>query len=157
MSRLVLRGSLLVLTAVSLPAFGMTNPLDEGLRKCARETDQSQRLACYDALAGTLPKVEADRVGMTADIAQKREQKREPVEKRAAPPETLTAKIRSVRENSHGQLIFSLDNDQVWIQDQPSSNIRFSAGDEIRIEHGALTSLWLVADHGRKTRVRRLS
>jgi hypothetical protein len=145
---------LLCLAAAVQPAFAVPDRLSDGMRKCGSETDATRRLACYDALNNTLPKIEADRMGLTAEIAQKRE----PPEKRATltPPETLKAKIRAVQENSRGQLIFSLDNDQTWMQDQPSP-FRFKAGEDVRIEHGALTSLWLVADHGRKTRVRRIS
>jgi hypothetical protein len=117
------------------------------------EKDQTQRLACFDALGNTLPKIEADKFGLTAEIAEKR---KEP-EKRWVKEETLSGKIRAVREAPRGQLIFTLDNDQVWIQDQPSPNIRFVVGDAVKIEHGAMSSLWLVADHGRKTRVKRLS
>jgi hypothetical protein len=153
MIKSLLRMGLLSLVAACMAAGAGTDTLGDGMRKCARETDQTQRLACFDALANTLPKIEADKFGMTANI----EQKREPPEKRWVKPEALTAKIRSLKESARGTLIFSLDNDQVWIQDQPSSNIRFSVGEQVRIEHGALTSLWLVADHGRKTRVKRLS
>jgi hypothetical protein len=170
---------LLVLAQLCVPAFAVTDALDAGLRKCASMTDQTARLACFDALAASLPKVEADRIGMTAAIDQKR--KAEAANRAppgnppgrvdtaspgnavsaapiAPPPagDALTAKIVSVAENARGLMIFSLDNDQVWIQDQPSINIKFSAGDSVRIKRGALSALWLEADHGRKTRVKRL-
>jgi hypothetical protein len=196
---------MLALAVVSLPALAVTESLDSGVRRCASEPDRTKRLACFDSLAAALPKYEADRMGMTAEIAQKRESRTAhrtgdansspgagtgssagspsapaagspsaptadapgtataSASSSASPPvapktgNTVTAKIRSVRENAQGLLVFSLDNDQVWIQDQPSFNIRYSAGEQVRIEHGALTSLWLVADHGRKTRVRRVS
>jgi hypothetical protein len=164
---------LLALAGLCVPAFAVTDPLDGGVRKCASVTDQTQRLACFDALAASLPKVEADRIGMTAAIDQKRKAAAaspvagvntappgNPVTaaNTAPPPDggTLTAKIVSVTENARGVLIFLLDNNQVWIQDQPSFSIRFDAGETVRIEHGALTALWLAADHGRKTRVKRL-
>jgi len=145
--------ALLVLSPVCLPVLGATDSLADGMRRCATQTDQTLRLACFDALASSLPKLEADKFGMNAEIAQKRE----PPEKRWVKDDMLTGKIRALREAPHGQLIFTLDNDQVWIQDEPSPNLRFSVGDAIHIEHGALSSLWLVADHGRKTRVKRLS
>jgi hypothetical protein len=145
--------AVLVLSPVCLPVWAATDTLADGMRHCASEKDQTQRLACFDTLASKLPRIEADKFGMTAEI----EQKREPPEKRWVKDETLTGKIRGMREAAHGQLVFTLDNDQVWIQDQPSPNIRFSVGDAVRIEHGAMSSLWLVADHGRKTRVKRLS
>jgi hypothetical protein len=183
--------TLVALVGLCVPAFAVTDPLDVGLRKCGQVSDQTQRLACFDALTASLPKVEADRIGMTAAIDQKRKAaaatpatpgspvtgvdtappgnattaaNRAPsgnpvtAANTVAPPDarTLTAKIVSVTENARGLLIFSLDNNQVWIQDQPSTNIRFDTGETVRIEHGALTALWLAADHGRKTRVKRL-
>jgi hypothetical protein len=145
--------TLLVLAPVSLPVAAAPDALADGMRRCAAETNQTQRLACFDTLASSLPKIEADKFGMTADIAQKR---KEP-EKRWVQDDTLTGNIRSMRESAHGELIFTLDNDQVWVQAEPSPRIRFSVGEAVRIEHGSMSSLWLVADHGRKTKVKRLS
>ncbi len=143
----------LLLAPLSLPVQAAPEALADGMRHCAAETNQTQRLACFDTLASSLPKIEADKFGMTADIAQKR---KEP-EKRWVQDETLTGNIRSLREAAHGELIFTLDNDQVWIQAEPSPHIRFSVGEAVHIEHGAMSSLWLVADHGRKTKVKRIS
>ena len=145
--------TLLVLAAACFPAVAAPEALADGIRHCAADADQTQRLACFDALARSLPEIEADKFGMTADIAQKR---KEP-EKRWVKDETLTGNIRSLREAAHGELIFTLDNDQVWIQSEASPHIRFSVGEAVRIEHGAMSSLWLVADHGRKTKVKRIS
>src|SRR5262249_42423212 len=128
--------------------------LTESLRRCGRESEAAKRLQCFDALVSTLPKLEADKFGMTADIAQKRA----PAETyRPARNDVLTGKILALRQAPHGELIFTLDNDQVWMQAEPSASVRFSVGEAVRIEHGAMSSLWLAADHGRKTRVRRIS
>ena len=61
------------------------------------------------------------------------------------------------REAAGGQLVFTLDNQQVWIQTEVKSRIQFAVGDVVHIEHGAMGSLWLAADKGRKTRVKRIS
>jgi hypothetical protein len=144
---------LLTLAPACLPLAAAPEPLVEAVRRCAAQADQTQRLACFDAVANTLPKIQADKFGMTAEIAEKR---KEP-EKRWVNDETLAGKIRALREAARGELIFTLDNDQVWIQAEPSPNLRFSVGEAVHIEHGAMSSLWLVADHGRKTKVKRLS
>ena len=153
MSWSLCRKVLFVLAPVCLPAFGVTEALSDGLRRCARESEQTQRLACFDALASSLPKIEADQFGMTADIAHKRAPTADYDNKK----EVLTGTIRALRQGPRGELIFTLDNNQVWRQDQPSPNISFSVGEAVRIEHGAMSSLWLAADHGRKTKVRRVS
>jgi len=63
-----------LLACMGAPALAaLPDPLAEGLRHCASESDQAKRLACFDALAAGLPKVEADQFGLTADIARKRQ------------------------------------------------------------------------------------
>jgi hypothetical protein len=144
----------MVLACVCLPAYALPNPLAEGLRRCASETDQAKRLACFDALTAALPKVEADQFGLTADIAKKRD----PVAERpAAVEETLTGTIKAIREAPRGELVFVLDNQQVWIQAEVNSHIQFAVGETVHIEHGAMGALWLTADKARKTKVKRIA
>jgi hypothetical protein len=126
--------------------------LDDALRRCARESDLAQRLACFDAIVSTLPQVKADRFGMTADI----ERKRDPEAVQQAKDEKLSGKISGVQRAPRGQLIFTLDNGQVWIEAETSSNVQFAVSEDVRIEHGLMSSLWLVADKHRKVRVTRL-
>ena len=146
--------TVMVLACVCLPAYALPNPLAEGLRHCASETDQAKRLSCFDSLAAALPKVEADQFGLTADIAHKRD----PVVER--PPvveETLTGTIKAMHTAPRGELVFVLDNQQVWIQAEVNSRIQFAVGETVHIEHGAMGSLWLAADKARKTKVKRIA
>jgi hypothetical protein len=135
------------------PAFPATEALSDGVRRCARESDQAQRLACFDTLSSTLPKIEADQFGMTADIAQKRDPARK---YRATQNDALPGKIVTLRQAARGEYVFTLDNEQVWIEAEPTPNIHFAVGDAVRIEHGAMSSIWLAADKGRKTRIKRI-
>lgn len=143
----------LPLCIACLPANALPNPLIDGLRRCAAETVEAQRLACFDALAATLPKVEADQFGLTAEIAHKRD----PAAAKLATDQVLPGRIAALRQGPGGELIFTLDNQQVWIQSQIDDRFRFAVGDVVRIEHGAMGALWLAADKGRKTKVRRIS
>jgi hypothetical protein len=145
--------ALCLLAFVSAPAGALTDPLASGLRRCAAETDQVKRLACFDALASTLPKVEADQFGLTADIARKRD----PAGERQADDAVLPSKILALRQGRRGEWIFTLDNQQIWDQTEAEPNKRFEIGEAVHIEHGAMGSLWLAADKGRKTRVKRIS
>ena len=126
--------------------------VDDGLRRCAKEHEQTQRLACFDALASSLPQIQADRIGLTADIKRQRD----PVAVQEAKHETLSGKIVGLRQAPRGEYIFTLDDQQVWIQAEAKPNIVFAVGEAVRIEHGAMSSLWLVADKNRKVRVKRL-
>jgi len=152
MSRSAYRSLVLFLAAACLPALAGTENLDETLRRCAKESNPAQRLACFDAIVSTLPQVEADRFGMTADI----ERKREPAAVQQAKAQVLTGRISALRQAPHGERIFTLDNRQVWIEAEARPNIQFAAGEEVHIEHGAMSSLWLVADKHREIRVTRL-
>jgi hypothetical protein len=147
-------GIVMVLACVCWPAQALPNPLADGLRHCASEMEQAKRLACFDSLAAALPKVEADQFGLTADIAHKRDPV---VTERPAAEATLTGTIKAVRTAPHGELVFVLDNQQVWIQAEVNSRIQFAVGETVRIEHGAMGSLWLAADKARKTRVKRIA
>jgi hypothetical protein len=141
-----------LLFAVAYPAGAGTDPLAERLRDCARQGDEAQRLACFDALVKALPKVEADQFGMTADIARKRE----PPGAERSQSEALPAKIVALGQTANGRLIFTLDSQQVWVQSEPQPSLHFEVGEAIRIEHGAMSSLWLAAEKHRKTRVKRV-
>ena len=149
----VSRSLTLFLAASCLPALAVAENLDDALRRCASESSPAQRLACFDAIVSTLPQIEADRFGMTADI----ERKRDPVVVQHAKDEVLSGRISGLRRAPAGEWIFTLDNRQVWVQAEASPNVQFTVGEDVHIEHGAMSSLWLVADKHRKVRVKRLS
>jgi len=148
----VCRSLTLFLAASCLPALAVAEKLDDALRRCASESTPAQRLACFDAIVSTLPQIEADRFGMTADI----ERKRDPVVVQHAKDEVLSGRISGLRRAPAGEWIFTLDNRQVWVQAEASPNVQFAVGEDVHIEHGAMSSLWLVADKHRKVRVTRL-
>lgn len=152
MSGSLARRALLSLAAGCLPALASAEVLDDALRRCAKEHDQTQRLACFDALAASLPKIEADRFGMTADIKRQRD----PVAVEQAKHEVLSGKIVGLRQAPRGEWIFTLDNQQVWLQAEPNASIQFAVGEAVHIEHGAMSSLWLVGDKHRMVRVKRM-
>ncbi len=152
MRRLGRRSLMLAVALASAPVFAAIEPIADGLRRCSLQTDEQKRLACFDALASALPKIQSDQFGMTADI----ERKRDPVAVSKSENESLSAKIAALIEAPRGGYIFTLDNGQIWIQAELRSNIRFEVGDAVQIEHGAMSSLWLAADHHRKTRVKRI-
>jgi hypothetical protein len=143
---------MLMLSLASPNVFAAIEPLADGVRRCSLETDEGKRLACFDALASALPKIQSDQFGMTVDIARKRD----PIAVTRSENESLSGKIAALQEAPRGEYIFTLDNGQIWIQAELRSNIRFEVGDAVQIEHGAMSSLWLAADHHRKTRVKRI-
>jgi hypothetical protein len=149
--------ALLLLLAVSvLPlAAAGAEPLSDGLQRCARETDEHLRLKCFDELAASLPQRKRDEFGMTAAIAERKD----PSAPKAPliDPELLDAKIAGLRQGPHGEYTFTLDNGQVWVEQEFRPGERFSVGEAVQIKHGFLGSLWLSASDHRMTRVKRIS
>jgi hypothetical protein len=152
MSRGKDQGLPLLIAASCLPALVSADNLEDALRRCAKSSDQAQRLACFDTIVSKLPQAEADRFGMTVDILRKRDPQAEQQAKGAV----LDGKIAGLRQAPRGEWIFTLDNRQVWIEAEPRPNIEFAVGESVHIEHGTMSSLWLVADQHRKVRVKRL-
>jgi hypothetical protein len=141
------------LTALTALAAGAgSEDLDAALRQCAGEIDATQRLACFDAIVVRLPQVQADRVGLTEKIKQRRD----PELAKAAKGPLLTAKISSVSGAAYGKRVFTLDNGQRWIEADLRPNTEFAAGDQVSVQTGAMESLWLVASRHRELRVTRL-
>ena len=147
---------LLVLLALwVLPLHAGGEPLSDGLQRCARETDEHLRLKCFDELAGSLPQLKRDEFGMTAAVAQRHD----PTAPKAPliDPQVLDAKIAGLRQGSHGEYTFTLDNGQVWLEQEVRAGERVSVGEAVQIKHGAMSSLWLSASNHRMTRVNRIS
>lgn len=146
------RPIMLAFALASTAVLAASEPLADGLRRCSLETGEAKRLACFDALASALPKIQSDQFGMTADIARKRD----PEAVSRNENTSLSGTIAALIEAPRGEYIFTLDNGQMWIQAEQRSNIHFQVGEAVQIEHGAMGSLWLAADHHRKTRVKRI-
>ena len=149
------RGSLVLLAVWVLPLVASADPLSDGLRRCAGETDEHLRLKCFDELAGSLPQLKRDEFGMTAAVAQRHD----PTAPKAPliDPQVLDAKIAGLRQGSHGEYTFTLDNGQVWVEQEFRPGEHFSVGDAVQIRHGFMSSLWLSASDHRMTRVKRIS
>src|SRR6202521_1604268 len=103
---------LLVLALGSPPVLAAIEPLADGLRRCSLETDEGKRLSCFDALASSLTKSQSDQLGMTVDIARKRD----PVAVTKSENDSLSGKIAALVEAPRGEYVFTLDNGQIWIQ-----------------------------------------
>ena len=149
------RALLLLLAVSGLSLAASAEPLSDGLQRCARETDEHLRLKCFDELAGSLQQLKRDEFGMTAAVAERKD----PSAAKAPliDPEVLDAKIAGLRQGSHGEYTFTLDNGQVWVEQEARPGEHFSVGEAVQIRHGFMSSLWLSASDHRLTRVKRIS
>ena len=125
--------------------------LPPGLRACAQEKDDPQRLACYDREMAhyTVPPEQA--FGLTPEKVRKTQH----IESVAAEPQRLSATVTSLAQRPHGEIVFTLDNGQVWVQ-QEAADSRVKVGDVISIKPGSFGSYFLYSTSGRATRVKRV-
>ena len=73
------------------------------------------------------------------------------------PPKEITATVTLVElRRSNGALVVTLDNDQVWLQNQPTEYFPLKVGDTVRIHSAALGSFMMFAPSKRATRVTRI-
>jgi hypothetical protein len=142
----------------------------ESARRCAQQKDSLQRLVCYDgifqaeaapvaraatpppatapaATAAAAPAVAASAAPAAAasaaasapalgDESLKKVQK----EKASAAPKHLEAKVTALREMRPELFKLTLDNGQVWQQQDVSTLFHVEVGDGVRIERGSMGS-----------------
>jgi hypothetical protein len=126
------------------------------LRRCAQQVDDQQRLACFDALVKALPQITVDQFGMTGAIERKRDPAAAAAVAHDRAQESLSGSITALGRGPRGEHVFTLDNGQQWIEVESRPGVEFSAGEQVRIEHGALGTLWLKAEGRRQVKVRRI-
>ncbi|WP_346836748.1 hypothetical protein [Microbulbifer sp. SAOS-129_SWC] len=137
--RLLLSSALLLL-AVQASA----DTLSDQLRDCAGISPDSKRLACYDALSGSLDQ--------RAERDFGREQQR--ISEEA--PDTLNAAITNIQSGAYNKLIITLSNGQVWRQID-SHRVHWDSGDQVQVERAMFGSFRMKpADGGRTIRVKRI-
>jgi hypothetical protein len=60
-------------------------------------------------------------------------------------PKSITALVAGVSSRARGELVVTLDNGQVWVQNQAVDYFPLKAGDKVEISVGALGSyvMWV--------------
>ena len=121
------------------------------MRVCGNEVNDAKRLACYDAAIGRTGT--SDDVGLTGKLLRS---KRQEAGLTDAAPKSVHAKVVAVSRPPAGKFTVTLDNGQVWSQ-QESLDFPLEVGDEVTIRSGLLGALWLGVGHrNQETRVARM-
>jgi hypothetical protein len=116
---------------------------------CVKTADDAQRLRCFDREAAVLLGAPPPPSPVKLTPEQKLGLPRAKVEAIEAPPEApaqitnFTAAIKSVTVESLGRQVFTLDNGQVWREDQTGQYFQARPGESVRIRKGALGSFFL--------------
>lgn len=149
------------------PRQALAQSLEEAVRACAAETDVLRRLACYDRAAAQLVGAQAPGAASAPEAGRPRTVSPEaqfgmrngPLDQRrnAAVPKEITATVSKIEmRRSNGALVISLDNDQVWMQNQPTDYFPLKVGDAVQVRSAALGSFMMFAPSKRATRVTRI-
>jgi hypothetical protein len=165
----------IVLLIIAPPSLAADSELAQRFAACMLERDDARRLACFDRAAAQLPAVEgnvdqpqspANSSSATAprtsvneefgvlgsELARKLDHEAPQSER---PPERITATITEISKRPRGELVFTLDNGQVWVQKDPGPYFPAKPGDSVAIIAGTLGSFRLV-DGNRSTQVTRI-
>lgn len=130
------------------------DPVD-ALARCRALTDDTARLACYDAAAATFTADEAlapEKPGAGTDPAPTDAQEPGPA---GNEPGALPTRIVSIAERPRGERVFELEDGSRWTE-QTRERTRFREGDRVTVQRTALGGSLLVREAGGATRVRRL-
>ena len=142
-------------------------------RTCATVTDDAERLACYDRIfrgakadapapAAAPPSAAPVAPAAPTDAAQDfgltevQKQAREPESSGYQGPASITATIKNVQTLHDGQFVVILDNDQVWVQNDPAIRAHLKKGQSVEIRKAAFGSHLLVSANRPAARVRRV-
>lgn len=127
-----------------LGASASADSLSKQLQGCATIEADTERLACYDALSKTLDRRAEQNFG----------QEQQRIAEEA--PDSIEATIAEIREAAYGKLMITLDNGQVWRQND-SARVTWKSGDPVILERGLFGSFFMKRpDGGRKMRVKRV-
>lgn len=157
--------ALLVCSTTALPAA----QVPDSLRACAAESDNAQRLACYDkemarlaqpphahdAAPSTTPAAQngapADQFGLSEERIRK-------LKAQAGTPEPneRSAHITKISQFASGRARITLDNGEVWEQTEEDFGFSPMSGATATITRGALGGFWMTVEKYRKVRVKRI-
>ncbi|WP_143732686.1 hypothetical protein [Microbulbifer sp. GL-2] len=119
------------------------NSINKQLKACSEIMQDSDRLVCYDGLSNSLEQ------RAEQDFGQELKQVSEA-------PESIEAKIANIQKGAYDKKIITLDNGQIWKQND-SARTHWSSGDRVTVERALFGSFFMkLADGGRKMRVKRL-
>ena len=132
-----------LLAAVGVQPALAEDDLSKRIAACTREQDDARRLACFDrAAAGKTDAKETFGV-QGSELARNRD---DAVAEQgsALSQKRLTAKVTGIDKRPRGELVFTLDNGQVWAQKEVGAYLPIKVGDSITILAGSLDSFRLV-------------
>ena len=144
------------------------NDLVDQVRACTGHQNDNERLACFDKVAAesvssvvvaapaTVPAIAPVVAPVTAPViapaiapvvannTQATIPAPQPPTNSAPEPKEFTSKVVSVEPRAYGRWVVTLENSQVWAQNETESRVKLRPGDVVTIKKGAMGSYQLV-------------
>ena len=148
-----LLGAMLILQSATA-----AEPLPEAIKACATMRNDTERLACYDRAVAHIESGEAapskeNMFGASTSLATPKKPEHE------TPDEDLkqiTGKVVAVSHAEGGSVILTLDNGQVWRQQDSDATLVIEIDDSVTISRASLGTFRLTDKRGRSARFRRV-
>ncbi|MFA0810790.1 hypothetical protein [Microbulbifer epialgicus] len=113
------------------------------LKVCAQLTANKDRLVCYDKLSSSLKQRSEQDFGQEQKFISEA-------------PDSIEARIQKIQKGAYDKNIITLENGQVWKQND-SSRAHWKSGDLVIVERALFGSFFMkTVNGGRKMRVKRL-
>jgi hypothetical protein len=135
-----------------------TETLPEPIRACAAMRNDIERLACYNKAVAhiesgsTAPSAE-NMFGASTAIAPAQKNEREA---KGEELKQITGTVVSLSRSKSGLVTLSLDNDQIWHQEDADVTLIVEIGDSVTISRASLGTFRLTDKRGRSSRFKRL-
>jgi len=173
MKRCVMAAVAVLVSGAGISHANAADRTSDALLTCANESDDAQRLRCFDAVVANLRKTPAAPAATAAAPSPAAQAPSSPPPAAAPTAEQrfgargdispdkheeideLTGTVTELGTKPHGELIVTLDNGQVWAEKQSGSKVKLKVGDAVKIERGAMGSYTLLAN-GRSSKVSRI-
>ena len=135
-----------------------TETLPEPLRACAAMRNDIERLACYDKAvahieSGAAAPSPENMFGASTALAPDRKTERET---KGDELKQITATVVSLSRSASGLVTLSLDNDQVWHQQDADVTLIVEIGDSVTISRASLGTFRLTDKRGHASRFKRV-
>jgi hypothetical protein len=131
-----------LLAGAAVQAARADDDLSKRIAACTHEQDDARRLACFDRAAA--PRVAAEKADFGVPGSELARNRVADDPKQDTATKRLTAKIAGIEKRARGELVFTLDNGQVWAQKEVGAYLPIGVGDSVTILAGTLGSHRLI-------------
>ncbi|HEX6398363.1 MAG TPA: hypothetical protein VFZ95_13135 [Steroidobacteraceae bacterium] len=152
----------LVLLQLLSPGAASAAELPEAFQPCVSLRRDAERLACFDRAAALIQAGRTDASGTSpealfgtnADVAQPSSPENSDTKRDEL--KQISASVASTRRTGDGMIVVTLDNGQVWRQQDANVTLTIDAGDAVTVMRASMGTFRITDKRGRSARFKRL-